>query len=644
MIRLINKLILFASLLVCVSCNYLDIVPDEKATEEDAFKNPKAAERFLYSCYSYMPNVRDGQNSMDLFTGDDIVTHWEHESFAKFAQGNYTPSNPVINYWDRLYKGIRQCYLLKANIGSVPGLSDELKNDYMAEADFLIGYYHFFLIRNYGPVVIVDRLFEAEELGDPESSLARSPYDQCVEWITGLLYSAYERLPVKRTGTEYGRATKAIALSIRARLLLYAASPQFNGGEKFVSMYSNFKNEDGTQLISTTYDPNKWTKAKDACKLAIDVADAAGHELYYAKPGALAQAPEPTDLTQRNLRFTFIDKDNSTEVIWGYCQKEGGNTQLQGKSVPRWNQYCWGGLGITLRQVQRFYTERGLPIDEDPDFNSNYYGVTTIPAGYPNAKPGERTLEMNLHREPRFYAWVAFHNGYFEVFGEDKSSSATFSYATRYKCGINNAKQVIQFTRGSNNGQNDKGEQGTKSGYLNKKGANPATNVTTDGLKIAEYPWPLVRLGELYLNYAEACVECNDLPEAKKYLNFIRKRAGIPDVDTSWGYVNIVPDQNKMREIVRRERQIELYLENHNFWDLRRWGIAEVLGEAPMGLSVWEKDIEAFANPSPTNVSRRFIPAQYLMPIPISEINKTPKLVQNPGYVSIDDATDDTEE
>lgn len=68
--------------------------------------------------------------------GDDVVTPWEHETFGKFAQGNYTPSNPYINYWHDLFKGIRQCYLLKENLGSVPGLSDELKAAYDAEADF----------------------------------------------------------------------------------------------------------------------------------------------------------------------------------------------------------------------------------------------------------------------------------------------------------------------------------------------------------------------------------------------------------------------------------------------------------------------------------------------------------------------------
>ena len=91
------------------SCNYLDIVPDEKATEADAFKDAAAAERFLYACYAYIPDPRSGTYSMDLLTGDDIVTPWEHEVFGQFARGEYTPSKPYINYWNDLYKGIRYC-------------------------------------------------------------------------------------------------------------------------------------------------------------------------------------------------------------------------------------------------------------------------------------------------------------------------------------------------------------------------------------------------------------------------------------------------------------------------------------------------------------------------------------------------------
>ncbi|WP_444105770.1 RagB/SusD family nutrient uptake outer membrane protein [Bacteroides sp.] len=623
--KIVNKLLIGLLLAVsCHSCNYLDIVPDENATEADAFKNISAAEKFLYSCYAYMKKPSDTSTAVDLLTGDDVVTAWEHEDFAKFAKGDYTPSTPGINYWNDLYKGIRQCYLLKQNIESVPGITQEQIDEYNAEADFLIAYHHYYLLRMYGPVVLVKELVNLND----EKLLGRSPYDECVEWIAEEFKSAAGRLPDVREGDDYGRATSIIAMALRARMLLYAASPQFNGGEKFRTMYSQFRNPDGTQLISTTYDHTKWDKAVAAYQNVLKMTEGI-YELYKGEgTGLLANAPEPTDATLRNLRFTFVDKNNTKEVIWAHCGAEN-QWAIQAKSVPRWGKISYGGLAITLRQIERFYTQNGLPIDEDPKFaGTDWYKVVSSPADWQYGRTNQKTLQMNLEREPRFYAWVAFQEGYYEVKGINKTTEKN-SFSPEYK--VNDYKQYVQFCKEQNMGVTTEGKDGTKTGYLNKKATHPATSVSDKGITVEQYPWPMIRLGEVYLGYAEACIEAGNLDEGKKYLNYIRERAGIPAVEDSWRGVASL-DQTKLREIVHRERLIELYLENHNFWDLRRWGIAETLGEQPEGLSVMEKDIEKFAQPTTVDVKRRFVPAHYLLPIPIEEINMNPNMVQNPGY------------
>jgi hypothetical protein len=464
--------------------------------------------------------------------------------------------------------------------------------------------------------------------------LGRNTYDECVTWVAEQLKNVAGRLPMRRTGLDYGRATGVAAMAIRARLLLYAASPQFNGGEKFKSLYSDFKNPDGTQLISTTYDPNKWVTAAQACKEAIDWARApeANYDLYAADVNTLPNYPEPTDLTQRSLRFTFVDKDNTPEVIWAFCTKESSNSDLQGKTIPRLSTTAYGGLAPTLRQIERFYTKNGLPLDVDPTYDYvNRYDVAMFPVEENDINGEGESLKLNMNREPRFYAWIAFHNGYYEVSGEDDRKE--FSYAPIWKRGKDKKyKQLVQFMKTQNMGITNDNKYGTKTGYLNKKGAHPGTSASkSTGFKVIQYPWPMVRLAELYLNYAEACVECNDLPEAKKYLNYVRERAGIPKVEVSWAGIAELT-QDKLREIVHQERLIELYLENHNFWDIRRWGIAETLGEQPKGLSIQATTITEFAKPVSVDVQRRFIPAHYLMPLPISEINKNPNMVQNPGY------------
>lgn len=615
--------LLAALLILCFSsCNFLDIVPDETATEDDAFKNTKAAERYLYSCYAYIPEPRSGTSSLDLLTGDDVVTPWEQEIFGQFVQGNYTPSNPYIEHWKTLFKGIRQCLLLKQNLGRVPGLDPEVAKDYQAQADFLIAYYNYLLVRTYGPTILVTELQDKDT--PPENFRARTPYDECVNWIEASFKEVATRLPASRKGNEYGLATSTAAMAIRSRLLLYAASPLFNGNTEF---YSDFKNPDGTPLMNLTYDPSKWVAAAEASKAAIDWADQNGCELYYATVGGLPTMPEPSDMTHRSLRFTFIDKQNTKEVIWADCRQESSGTGLQSKTLPLWKNVTWNGLAPTLAMVERFYTENGLPIDEDPKYAyNNRYNIITFPKGYPNGE-GE-SMQLNYQREPRFYAWIAFHNGYYEVAGS--STDVRYAYHKSFKRGIDDMKSLTQFLYMQNCGTDERAK-GSYSGYLNKKGAPPETSVN-GSLSVAQYPWPVIRLGELYLNYAEACVETNNLSEAKIYLNKIRERAGIPSVEESWfGVAELT--QDKLREIVRRERMIELYLENHNFWDLRRWKTAENLGIKPKGFNVKATKLSDFSKVVSVDFARRFdTPAHYLMPIPIGEVNKNIKLIQNPGY------------
>lgn len=128
-------------------------------------------------------------------------------------------------------------------------------------------------------------------------------------------------------------------------------------------------------------------------------------------------------------------------------------------------------------------------------------------------------------------------------------------------------------------------------------------------------------------------VETNDLETAKQYLNKVRERAGIPTVENAWSGVAAL-DQTKLRQIVRQERMNELYLENQNFWDMRRWLLAEqYFGTKAKGLNIAATTIEDFAAIKTIDFERKFeAPTQYLLPIPSDDINRNEKLVNNPGY------------
>ena len=179
--KLINKYLILLCVFVCFSCNYLDIVPDENPTEEDAFKNPQLTERYLYSCYAYLPQCNISSGSLDQMTGDEVITAFEHETFAGFPKGNYSAATPVISYWDTFFQGIRQCYMLLERIDKVADLRNDLKVDYKAQTKFLIAYYHYLMARCYGPTLLIK---ETPSITTPvEEYLGRTPYDECVEWI-----------------------------------------------------------------------------------------------------------------------------------------------------------------------------------------------------------------------------------------------------------------------------------------------------------------------------------------------------------------------------------------------------------------------------------------------------------------------------
>ena len=340
------------------SCDYLDIVPNETANEEDAFASEQAALNYLYSCYSFMPAYQNSHTFIG-YAGDEIVSCFNGEPIKLYFQGGYTSGNigNVDATYSNMYKGIRQCYLLKKNIASVPGLSDDKINDFANQADFLIAYYHSVLMQHYGPIILVKEL---PDMNTPYDKMAaRSPYDECVDWVSEQFRIVSEKLPTERMGSSYGLATSVAAKALRARLLLYAASPLFNGNSEY---YSDFANNDGTLLMSQTYSKEKYKVAADAALEAINFAEDHGYRLYYVGDDAIGTAtyPYPKDPIQRQLRLTYLDKNGTKEVLWANTRLEEMYS-IQNKSIPYLS--FGGGYGPSLTMVERFYTENGLPID-----------------------------------------------------------------------------------------------------------------------------------------------------------------------------------------------------------------------------------------------------------------------------------------
>ena len=204
------------------SCDYLDIVPDERAQESDTWKTEGAVRGYLYSCYGYLPANRTFGNSYWLAEELTAVTK---ELFTTFKYGYYSPVSLgfTSNTWSTIWNGIHQCYMFQESLKQVSNeyVTDEMKKQYLAESNFLIAYYHFLSMRSYGPTMIIRSVIDLETpiSGFPE----RSSIDEVVAFINEKLDEAMSEggLPTTWSGKDYGRATRLAALALKSRVYLY---------------------------------------------------------------------------------------------------------------------------------------------------------------------------------------------------------------------------------------------------------------------------------------------------------------------------------------------------------------------------------------------------------------------------------------
>ena len=610
------KLILGALLFMCSACNYLEILPPNVATIDDAFKNEAEAQKVLYSVYSFMPRSSDIRQNVDWFASDEFIHNGDNYWFpsVNIFSGENSSSQPTFNLWSHfetwrikypLYEGIRMGYLFLSRIDKVKGINPVSATKWKAEAKFLIAYYHYLLLRYYGPIVIVDKLIPLDASYD-EMFQYRTPYDECVTWIANQLDEVIPNLPDKLNSSDYGKPTQTAAKAIKARMLLYAASPLFNGNAEY---YSNFKDSKGVLLFSQEYDKNKWKKALDAATEAIAFAEVSGHQLY-------EHTPKVADNTQQainNARYTMIDAWNK-ELIWGYTGWNEDNYQEDSYQCLASARTGEGGspyemMAPTLSMASMYYTKNGLPIDADPNYNytNRFDSLVTI--------NGEQVAYFNLDREPRYYACIGYDRGNYEI------NNTTIRLMMRYK---------------EKHGKPVNPNDYSMSGFLVKKGIHPETVFESkDKRTLKKYPFPLVRLSELYLNYIEAYVEYYGRLDGQAliYLNHIRTKNGLPNWQDVKGLATrVISDE----EVIRTERLVELAFEGHHFQDIRRWKLGEqYLNGTTQNLDVNQTTAKKFWRVVNTieKYPRTFsTPKSYLQPICAEDIKINPNLIQNPGY------------
>lgn len=547
----------------------------------------------------------------------------------KIALGRQNVNDPLCNMWYVYYRGIRDCNIFLENVSDMSKVGDltpSMRKRWLAEVKFLKAYYHFCLFRMYGPIVIADDNLPISATPE-EVRKKREPVDKVVQYIVDLLDECLEDLPrvISNKGSELGRVTQIANLTLKARLLVTAASPLFNGNKD----YANYVDKDGEHLFNSTEDPTKWDAAIAACKAAIEASQdpELGLELYSYKSNLILSDETKCQLSIRN---SVTEKWN-TELIWGLSSRS--DAHLQSLCMTRVGAYpnnMWGGqemLNPTMEATNLYYTKNGVPMDEDKTWN---YADRFKVKMHTNEQPYElasyyETIQMNFDREPRFYANIGF-------------DGCTWY---QYNCPSDSEKDI--WTAKNRAGQ-AQGKLGTNSytttGYWTKKLVSVTYEVTQSGYTTERFPWPEMRLTDLYLLYAEALNEKDDVNNrelAISYLDQIRARAGLKGIKESWDtyskYPNRYKTQEGLREIIQRERAIELMFEGSRFWDLRRWKTAnKVLNEKIHGWN-FEGETPAEYYSQRTLYTLKFIaPRDYFWPIHQNDLVVNPKLVQNPGW------------
>ena len=625
-------LVLIGSFFTSCDGDYLDVIPDNIATLDNAFDNRFNAEKFLYTLYQGLPDVSQEHGNVALSGGDEVwyPSRLQNNQGVRIAQGFQSSSSPSFDTWsgDRIsdnYVSIRNCNIFIDRIDGVLGMQEYEKLQWKSEAKVLKAYFHFLLMQKYGPVVISDEAVPVHEAAD-QLNLLRSTIDEGFTYIVDLLEEAQPNLPIRLQfeDVELGRLTKPIVASIKARVLMTSASPLFNGN----AVYSNFVNKKGDNLFPTQYDPAKWEKAVVATKEAIDLCHEAGFKLFQVSDYVNPNSATLQDVTLRKatLRGRITEKWN-TELVWGYSDNTSGG--IQSASFPRLYSYLTNPVrsnhAPTLRMAELYYSSNGVPIEEDInyDYANRYKTRTSLEADKYFVEEGQETAILHFNRETRFYSDLSFDRGVWFGNGKEVDDNDVWNIHARG----GEFASVFEVTNYS------------VTGYWPKK-LVPIKATVRNGnqLNTRPYAFPIIRLADLYLYYTEALNETKAAPDAQVYefIDKVRERAGLAGVVDSWTNFSSTPgkvlSQEGMRSIIQQERMIEMSFEGARFWDLRRWNLAKKYMNKPIrGWNVLENSLNDYYTIGTIyNVS--FSEKDYLWPISENELVNNPELVQNPGW------------
>ncbi len=472
--------------------------------------------------------------------------------------------------------GIRYSWMLIENIDRVPDMSETEKNRLKAEAKIMIAIHYVEMLRHFGALPIVDHSFDPNETDLP----ARATLQENVDFIVRLLNeaAACKDLPWVISAAESdnwsGRLTRSAALGLKTRLLLFVASPLFNSNTPY------YEGEASEKLMTWfgNYDVKRWQDAVNACEEFINAMSEGGCDLVQSSEYRMA------------FRDAYYTRGTSEMLISCRLYPYTNSNSYLLQSM-RWGAWC-----PTKEYFDMFPMADGSEFDwNNPEHRENPF----------------------INRDPRLYETI--------VIDGDKFGSGVADIRKE------KADDKKNYPKGANWGQ---------SGVLDSHSLDTGLPVRKFALdrqgefKNRLMQWPILRLAEVYLSYAEALNEANGGPNAKayEYVNKVRARVGLGGLKTGL-------NQEQFREEVLRERACEFGFEEVRFFDLIRWKREADFTKRLHGINIYRRKTTNEYLLEFTELTERawqrpggFSSKWYLSAFPPSEVNKGYGLVQNPGW------------
>ena len=587
--NLLYKLIAFSFAIVMVSCNK-DFLNKKSPTEfsgSDEWGDPALTATFINGIYNEIPA------GLAMNAGNVDESRSRDADGLNFNNMIITQDDGEYGNWTGSYQAIRHCNVALENISKAtfdPTLIDgvTLKDRMLGEVHFLRAYFYFRLTNYYGGVPIIKNVYGLND----SFKIAQSSYADCINFVISDLDSAASMLPVVQSGDNDGRATKGAALSLKSRVLLYAASDLHNP-EKNGSVTSGFSHP---ELLGYTDGDaaSRWKAAQDAAKVVIDMGV---YSLYKPNPASAEEATQ-------NYSDLFTSTKSVEDIFVKYSSAStGGGYNGWGIAPNGW--YGNGGVGALNDLVDAYNMADGSKFER--------------------SNPAE-AAQPYKNRDPRFYATVLFEGNKYrqrppDLVAYDPIGAGQFGTWETWSNGAMVPVYGLDTRNSIANSWN-----GNECGATMLKFLNKSVDIQK-GYQDLTLRW--IRYAEILLNYAEASIELGQEDEGKIYLNMIRKRAFMPDISTTG---------SALMADYRNERRIEMVYEDQRFFDVRRWMIGPAAYHDVHGVQIVYKlnpDHTTATIPTVTPIVIRpgkWDNKAYFFPITRSELNKNDKLIELPGY------------